>query len=65
MKDEMRFKNAVFEYDCEIKYCKKVLASGATGDAQKDAKSRLEEAEKNKKKLVESKKAKTNGAKKK
>lgn len=55
MKDEIRLKHAVMEYDHEIKYCKKVLANGATGDAQKDAQARLKEAEKNKKKLLEKK----------
>lgn len=58
MKDETRLKHAVMEYDHEIKFCKKVLASGATGDAQKDAQSRLEKAEKNKKKLMASTKKK-------
>ena len=56
MKDETRLKHAVMEYDHEIKYCEKVLASGATGDAQKDAQSRLEKAKKGKKKLLASKK---------
>lgn len=55
MKEEIRFKNAVMEYDHEIKYCKKVLSSGATGDAQKHAQSRLEEAEKGKAKLLKNK----------
>ena len=55
MKDEIRLKHAVMEYDHEIKYCKKVLANGATGDAQKDAQARLKEAEKNKKQLLEKK----------
>lgn len=53
MKDEIRLNHAIMEYDHEIKYCKKVLANGAVGDTQKDAKSRLKEAEKNKKKLLE------------
>jgi hypothetical protein len=44
------------ECDHEIKYCKKVLADGATGNAQKDAEMRLKEAEKNKKKLLNKKK---------
>ena len=56
MKDEIRLKNAIMEYDHEIKFCKKVLANGATGDAQKDAQQRLKEAEKNKKKLLGNKK---------
>ena len=55
MKDEIRFKHAVMEYDHAIKYCKEVLASGATGDARKYAESHLKEAEKNKAKLLKSK----------
>lgn len=56
MKDEIRLNHAIMECDHEIKYCKKVLADGATGNAQKDAEMRLKEAEKNKKKLLNKKK---------
>lgn len=55
MKDEIRFNHAVMEYDHEIKFCKKVLASSATADDKKDAKMRIEEAEKNKAKLLKNK----------
>ena len=43
------------EYDNEIKYCKSVLRSSATEDGKKDAKIRLERAEKCKKKLEKDK----------
>lgn len=56
MKDEIRLNHAITEYDHEIKYCKKVLADGATGNARKNAEMRLKEAEKNKKKLLDKKK---------
>ena len=55
-KDEIRFKHAVMEYDHEIEYCKKVLASGVTGDARKDAQARLEKAENDKEELLNKKK---------
>ena len=55
MNEELRFKNTLMEYDHEIQYCKEVLASGVTGDALKDIQWRLEEAEKNKKKMLKDK----------
>ena len=54
MKDDIRFKHAIMEYDHEIQFCKMVLDSDAPDDSKKDAKKRLEEAQKNKKKLLES-----------
>lgn len=56
MKDEIRLRHAIMEYDNEIKFCREVLANGAKGDTLKYTKLRLEEAERNKKKLLESKK---------
>ena len=55
MNEELRFKNTLLEYEHEIQYCEEVLASGATGDDRKHAQLRLEEAEKNKKKLLKDK----------
>ena len=52
MKNEIRFKHTIMEYDDEIKFCKKILVSDATADDKKYAKMRIEEAEKNKKKLL-------------
>ena len=49
MKNEIRFKHTIMEYDDEIKFCKKVLASDATADDKKYAKMRIEEAEKTRK----------------
>ena len=54
MKDEIRFKHAIMEYDHEIKFCKEVLANGAKGDAKKHAEQRIKEAEEGKKKLLAS-----------
>ena len=56
MKDEIRLKHAIMEYDNEIKFCKMVLENGATGDARKDAQNRIKEAEAGKKKLLGNKK---------
>ena len=55
MKEEIRFKHAIMEYDHAIKYCKEVLASGVTGDTLEYTKRQLEEAEKGKKKLLDNK----------
>ena len=54
-KEELRFRNTLLEYVHEIQYCKRVLASGVTGDALKDTQSRLEEAEKMQKKMLKDK----------
>lgn len=56
MKEEIRLRNTIMEYDHEIKHCKKVLSTGVTGDARKDAQMRLERAEKDKKKIIEKQK---------
>ena len=55
MNEELRYKNTLLEYEHEIKYCKEVLASGVTGDAQKYAQLALEEAEKGKAYMLKNK----------
>ena len=55
MNEEIRFKHSVMDYDNEIKYCKKILASGITGEAQKYAEDCLKAAETQKKKLLQNK----------
>ena len=52
MKEEIRFKHAIMDYDYEIEYCKKNLASGVTGEERKGIEYRIKVAEKNKKKLL-------------
>ena len=55
MNEEIRFKHAVMEYDHEIEYCKKILASDVTGEERKRVEERIKEAEKNKAKLLKNK----------
>ena len=55
MKEEIRFAHAIMDYDNEIKYCKQILVSGATGEARKYAEARLKEAKRQKKKLLQNK----------
>ena len=45
MKDEIRYKHALMEYDNEIKFCKNVISRGAKGEDLANAQQRLKEAE--------------------
>ena len=52
MKDEIRLKHALMEYDHEIAFCKECLAKGMKGDDLKYTQMRLKEAEEGKKRLL-------------
>ena len=52
MKEEIRFKHAIMDYDNEIEYCKKILASGVTEEDRKYIENRIRIAERYKKKLL-------------
>lgn len=52
MKDEIRYKHTLMEYDNEIKYCKKVISRGAKGEDLASAQQRLKRAEDGKKRLL-------------
>lgn len=52
MKDDIRYKHALMEYDNEIKFCKNVISRGAKGKDLANAQQRLKEAEDDKKRLL-------------
>lgn len=56
MKDDIRYKHTLMEYDNEIKYCKNVISRGAKGENLANAQRRLKEAEDGKKRLLAMKK---------
>ena len=56
-KEELRFKHTLMEYEDDIKHCKEVLASGVTGDNLKYTLLRLKRSERERDKMLKSRKS--------